>query len=146
MQSEELFQTEQHPMSRRNATIEDDGICAWLYLTEPATTRPIADVWVYNRIESPPMEQIPSFRPSPPPAAAGYASEMARLLTPLQSNWTFIWSSNGDSVALFRDDEPHAFILAGQKLGYCRLLVKDGPWGKIWDEKVFEATFQSIGK
>lgn len=143
---EELFQTEQHPTSRRHATIEDDGCCAWFYLSERATTRPIADVWIYNRIEPPPVEQIPSFRPSPPPAAAGYANKLALLLTPRRSHWTFLWSGDGNSVALFRDGEPLAMLLAGQKSGYSRLLVKDGPWGKVWDEKVFKLIFQSATK
>jgi hypothetical protein len=88
------------------------------------------------------MEQIASYRPAPPPAAAGYAGPTARLLTPMQSNWTFVWSSDGESVALLRDGEPHAFILAGQKAGHCRLLIQDGGWGKVWDQGLFEATFK----
>lgn len=141
MESEELFLAVQHPLSRRHATIDDDGCCAWLYLSEPETTRPIADVWVYNRIEAPPMEQIGSYRPNPPPAAVGYASSTALLLEPRKFQWTFIWSNEGESVALVRDGEPLAFILAGEKFGYSRLLVKDGPWGKVWSEEVFKATF-----
>jgi hypothetical protein len=146
MDSEELFQAERHPLSLRHAIIEDNGYCAWLYLTESATTQPIADVWVYNRIESPPAEQIRSFRPSPPPAAAGYASNAAQFLTPQNCEWRFRWSSNGNSVALFRDGEVHAFILAGQKHGYCRLLIKEGPRGKLWDDEVYKTAFQSKTK
>src|SRR5438132_230494 len=62
--SQDLFVSEQHPVSRRWAVIEDDGRAAWLYLTEPDTRKPVADCWLYNRVPTPP--HFDSVRDEPP--------------------------------------------------------------------------------
>ena len=46
----DLFLSDQHPVSRRWAIVEDDGRSGWLYLSEPAATRVAAHCWLYNRI------------------------------------------------------------------------------------------------
>jgi hypothetical protein len=137
----DLFLKERNPASGRHAVLEDDGTCAWLYLTEPNGNRPVADVWVYNRVPAPRMEQVASYRPSPPPAAIDYVSEAACLASPLKHRWHFLWSRSGDAVVLFRDDEARAFLLARQKHGYSRLLERDGPWGLSWSNQVYAAEF-----
>jgi hypothetical protein len=136
-----LFLTEQHPVSTRHAVLDDNGFCCWFYLTEPGSRRPVADVWLYNRINAPAESQVQSYRPSPPPAAAGYAGPSALISAPKQSEWSFLWSVNGQAAAVLRDGEPLAFIRSHEKLGYCRLLVREGPWGMVWTQAAFEATF-----
>ncbi len=137
---DDLFLTEQHPGSGRYVVLEDDRTCAWLYLTETGSRRPVADVWVYNRIEAPPVSQVQSFRPNPPPAAVGYAGPSALITNPTQSEWSFLWSADGHAVAVAKDGEPLAFIRSHDKPGYSRLLVSNGPWGLVWSEAVFQAT------
>jgi hypothetical protein len=138
---EDLFLSEQHPVSRRFASFDDDGTSAWLYLTEPNSRRPIADAWVYNRIPAPRREDIGSFRPSPPPAAIGFASETALCLSPAKHEWCFRWSENGESVAIMKDGQAVACIIAGNRRGYSRELVTNGPWGKVWSEVEFTKEF-----
>jgi hypothetical protein len=65
---------EQHPISRRNAVFDDDGISAWLYLTRPNSEEPVRDCWLYNRIAPPPYSEIDRYRGGQPPAPAGYAA------------------------------------------------------------------------
>lgn len=139
--TENLFLTEMHPVSRRWADFEDDGVSAWLYLTECNTRRVVADAWVYNRIAPPSRDEIPSFRPSPPPVAAGFARDTALYASPEKHEWAFLWSADGKSVAVTKDGQPVACIIAGKKRGYSRELVKDGPWGNVWSERVFEEAF-----
>ena len=141
MSDENLFLEHQHASSRRFAVLEDDGTSAWLYLTEPDSRKPSGDAWVYNRIAAPPAKEIPSYRGGPPPAAQGYASDAALCHAPTQHAWSFLWSSDGESVAVLMDDQPVACIVAGTKGGYSRELVKDGPWGHPWSDKVYAATF-----
>src|SRR6188474_2441390 len=43
------FESEQHPMSRRWAVVEDDGKVAWLYLTAPDSLKPVATCFLYNQ-------------------------------------------------------------------------------------------------
>lgn len=136
-----LFVQHEHRESGRVAVLEDDGTSAWLYLSEADSRKPIGDAWVYNRIAAPPTEAIKSYRGGPPPAAQGYASETALCEDPSSHDWSFVWSPDGESVAVAMDDEPVAFIIGGEKEGYSRELVKDGPWGHPWSDKLFRSKF-----
>ena len=139
--NENLFLSEKHRVSHRHADFEDDGTSAWLYLTEPDTRRIVADAWVYNRIAPPRREEVKSFRPLPPPAALGFASETALCEFPERHQWRFLWSEDGESVAVTKDGQAVACILDAKKPGYSRELVKDGPWGNVWSNEVFERVF-----
>lgn len=141
MADENLFLGIKHQASRRLAVLDDDGTSAWLYVTEPDSRKPAADAWVYNRIAAPPAEAIESYRGGPPPAAQGFAGESARCEDPSSHAWSFVWSPDGESVAVARDGEPVAFIVAGQKYGYSRNLAKEGPWGRPWSEELYLTTF-----
>lgn len=141
MPKEDVFLDAQHPVSRRFCVFEDDGTSAWLYLTEPDTRTPVADAWVYNRIPAPPTKNIQPYRGGPPPAAIGFASDNALCPTPSEHEWSFIWSTDGESVALAKDCVPVAFIAAARKPGYSRELIKNGPWGNTWSEELFVVTF-----
>jgi hypothetical protein len=139
--TEILLLEDQHQVSRRFAVFEDDGTSAWLYLTEPGYRKPALDVWVYNRIEAPPTSAIEAYRGGPPPAAQGYVSNSALCQSPEAHQWTFTWSSDGESVAALKDDKPVACVVAGSKFGYSRELIADGPWGRPWSDDVFRSTF-----
>lgn len=141
MSNQDLFLESQHPVSRRFAVLEDDSSSVWLYLMEQETRRPVADAWVYNRIPAPPTNAISSYRGGPPPAAIGYASDAALCESPADHEWAFVWSGDGESVAIARDGIAVAAILAGQKHGYSRELIKNGPWGSTWSEELFTRTF-----
>lgn len=141
MRDENLFLELEHRESGRLAVLEDDGTCAWLYISEADSRKPIGDAWVYNRIAAPPTEAIKSYRGKPPPVAQGYASETALCENPRSHEWSFVWSPDGESVAVAKDGEPAAFIIGGEEGGYSRELVKDGPWGHPWSEKLFRLKF-----
>lgn len=120
--------SEQHPSSHRYAVFEDDGASAWLYLTAPDELRPVADVWVYNR--HPPAERIDkSDRSRPPPIVRKFAASNAVVDDPSRSHWHFAWSSDGESVALRRDDLIVAVILSGQRRGCSSAIAAECPWG-----------------
>jgi hypothetical protein len=141
MTDENLFLEDEHPGSRRLAVLEDDSTSVWLYLTEPKSRKPAADAWVYNRIAAPPAEAIASYRGGPPPAAQGYAGEAALCNDPTDHEWSFLWSSDGEAVAVAKDGEPVAFIVIGEPGGYSRELVKDGPWDHPWSDTLFRSKF-----
>ncbi|MCA9034036.1 MAG: hypothetical protein KDA91_02845 [Planctomycetaceae bacterium] len=128
-------------VSGRLAVVEDNGIVGWLYLTETAGRKPVADVWLYNRINAPAAKQVQSYRGSPPPAPTGFVTDAA-IQTPGEGDsWLFQWSEDGESVALLRDGQAMAWLSADSKSGYTRLLLKDGPWGKQWDQELFDRLF-----
>jgi hypothetical protein len=135
------FLTEMHGASRRRATLEDTGVVAYLYLSAPESRAIVADAWVYNRVSAPSTAQLSSFRPGPPPAAEGYADADARLTQPTRCAWSFIWSADGESVAVCADGLPLAFIRAGDRRGFSRHLARSGPWGEPWSREIYAATF-----
>jgi hypothetical protein len=103
---EEVFISDQHPVSRRWAVLEDDGLSAWLYLTEPNSERPAADCWIYNRIKSPEAAESYLSRGIPPPASSEVAGEGALMNPADSSEFRLVWSRDGESVALFFGEPP----------------------------------------
>ena len=92
MSDDDLFLQAQHPESLRYAILEDNGTSAWLYLSEPDKPKPVADVWIYNRIEAPSRDEIRAYRDGPPPAAAGFAGPNAVCSNPLDHEWALLWA------------------------------------------------------
>jgi hypothetical protein len=136
-----LFLSMQHPTTRRWAILEDDGTSAWLYVTGPDTLKPVGDCFVYSA--RPPAAEVPKdwFRGSPPPITTVYASPTAyRPDLPL-GQVAVTWAADGRAAAVFVGDEPVAFLIVGQLLGYSRAVATDGPWGHPWDEGQFERYF-----
>jgi hypothetical protein len=135
-----------HGQSRRNAFLVDDGCSAWLYLHEAAPNErvcpPVAAVaFVFNH--GPPIDhsELESYRGLPPPISADYASDQAVCSNPDAFAWSFLWSADGESIAVLRDDVPVAVIRASEKRGYSKGVSKVGPWGHPWSEVVFDSIF-----
>lgn len=141
MPTDTLFLDSQHPSSERFAVFEDDGTSAWLYLTECGTRKPIADTWVHNRIPAPAASEIKNYRGGPPPAANEYIHDGSLCETPSNSDWQFLWATDGNSVALSKDGQPVAFANTESKSGWSTNLIKSGPWGCIWDSALFDQLF-----
>ena len=122
------FISEQHPLSRRHAILEDDGTSAWLYLTAPDEPRPVADVFVYNRHA--PADCVKDAAGSaPPPIVKAFAAPEAVVSAPERSAWRFRWSADGESVALQRDGVAVALIPSGRRRGFTSAVVAECPWG-----------------
>lgn len=131
--------------SQRLAVLEDDGTSAWLYLTVPNNRKPIADVWVHNRIAAPPQSEIKKYRGGPPPAASGFADDSDVCQSPDEHEWTLDWHDNGESVILHCDGKPVAMLAASGRRGWSRNLLRDGPWGNVWDDELYSTQVQNGG-
>jgi hypothetical protein len=57
---------------------------------------------------------------------------------------TFRWAGDGRSVALMDRDQPLAFILHDEAVGYGRNISRPCPVGFPWDEAKFESVFRRI--
>jgi hypothetical protein len=142
-----MFVSEQHPTSRRFAEFEDDGTAGYLYLTAPDEMKPVGDCWVYNRIPPPEPSEIQKYRGLPPPAARGYVGPNAERPEPLEGSVCFLWSPDGNAVSVLIDGVPTGFLVfaEGGHGGYSLHLIKEGPWGKPWDEERFSEVFEPFG-
>ena len=133
-----IYKAEKHPKSQRTASIEDDGICAWLYLSKRESDEIEKDAWLYNRIDAPRKEELGKYRNQPPPAIIDYIYEPGQMTPKNEKNFRFSWSEDGESVALWLFNELHAFILPEQKRGYSRLLKSSCPWGNPIDFEAYD--------
>ncbi len=137
---QDLFISEQHPVSRRWAVIEDDGRVAWLYLTEPDTRMPAADCWLYNRVTTP--HQSENVRGQPPVVPLTHAGIGATLQPPAGESVHLRWSHDGESVAVFFDDELIGFIAHGQKCGFSKHIRVSGPLEACWTQSFSRECFE----
>lgn len=136
---------ETNPHSNKTARLEDHGHSGWLYLTDSDNQVVVADCWVYNRIPAPKESEIVKFKTSSPPAVASYAHTHAEF-TPFHSDiFELKWSPDGRSVALLINGIPFGFIPPGVQRGYSKHLIKNGPWGHKWDEKMYSILFNESG-
>jgi hypothetical protein len=136
------FQSLQHPTTKRWAILEDDGTSAWLYVTEPDTSKPAADCFVYSC--RPPEAELPATwdRTSPPPITAEFASSSACRADVSQSSIQLVWTERGNAAAVLLDNIPIAFIVVGEKQGHSRAIAVDGFYGRPWNEARFAEAFR----
>ncbi len=141
---EEVFLSEQHSVSHRWVVLEDDGLSAWLYLTEPDSERPFADCWIYNRISNPDPAESYMSRGIAPSAPSGFVSNSALVSSPDASGFRLAWSKDGESVALFDGKILMGFIASGQKRGFSRNIEKAGAWGNPLNEGLYKSLFADV--
>jgi hypothetical protein len=114
---EALFESEQHPLSQRWAVVEDDGAAAWLYLSAPKSTKPVAACFLYNQSNAP-VDQ-------------------------LEKGVHFHWSPDGNSVAALVGELVMGFIAGAKRPGFSRLLTAPSSLGNPLDSALYERTFRA---
>jgi hypothetical protein len=116
MPHEAPFESEQHPLSRRWAVVEDDGKVAWLYLTAPDSLKPVATCFLFNQ-----------------------ADKLAAFAQAIR----FRWSPDGESVAVKFGSTLMGFIASGEERGFSKLLTAAGPLGAPLDTTLYERKFRA---
>src|SRR5437773_4134181 len=120
---EALFITSPHPLSGRQAIVEESSSSAWLYLTGPGGARPIADCFLYNL----PASGTPD-RHSPPPLDPRFASNLQIVLPLSPEEVELVWSETGNAVAARIRGQIVGFIGLDDGRGYSRAVSQDCPW------------------
>jgi hypothetical protein len=141
---EELFESAQHPGSRRWAVVEDDGRVAYLYLCKPDSTTPVADCFLYSRASLKPdsLEEDGGA----PVVPDNYLVSAAPHLPPSSDAVQLRWSDDGESVAVLFGGVLMGFIAKGSRFGFSRLIAKSGPFGSPLDVELYERTFVQPNK
>jgi hypothetical protein len=139
MPHEDLFESAQHTGSRRWAVVEDDGQAAWLYLSGPDSTKPVASCFLYNRAQS--QVDPTLIRGEAPVVPDRYLVSGTPHLPPSPSAVHIRWSNDGESVAVLFGDVLMGFIAKGERYGFSKLLAEAGPFGSPLDAALFERTF-----
>jgi hypothetical protein len=140
---EEVFLSEQHPVSRRWAVLEDDCLSAWLYLTAPDSEKPVADCWIYNHISSTESAESHMTHGVAPPASPEVIGDGAVMQPGGPSEFRLEWSRNGESIALFFGEALMGFIVSEQRRGYSRNLRESCAWGNPLDKTLYRSVFST---
>jgi hypothetical protein len=137
--------SESHHVSGLQAVVEDDGHSVWLYLRDPASATIRADCWLYNRhaFDRAALSSWP--RSEPPPAPSDVAGSDAVRTSALPATLTFLWSRDGESVAVAIGAVPIGYVMAGERTGFNRYLSTSTPWGRPFDEEQYSRLFESAG-
>jgi len=134
--------------------VADEGESVWLYLTEAASSegppRPVADCWLYNRVDAPTVAQVQARRDeyraagTPPPAPAEVMKPEARRANSVDTGSVqLVWSDDGASVAAWVNGQLTGFIVDGERRGYSANLVTACPWGQPVDMERYKRFFDS---
>ncbi len=134
---DDLFLSEQHAHSQRWAIVEDDGCSAWLYLTAPESTKPVASCWLYNRTPAPPERNFARGESSVVPLT--HTGSSAPLLPPPAQSVSFRWSASGEAVAVLFGGGLIGFIAGAS--GYSKYLKTAGPYGSPLDPGLYISEF-----
>ncbi len=139
----ELFIQDHNSNSGRVVTFEEDGSGAWLYLSSKSGNEIESDAFAYSII--PPLNELNKEeikKGKPPILFKAIASDNAVLLNVKAKDIAFVWSKNGNSVALLHFNKPIAMILHGERFGYSKALIKDSPFGNVWNADKYDSKFK----
>ena len=142
--AEEIFITDNNPITKRWAILEDNGNSAWLYLTKSGTQQPEKDAFVYSPIqpaESFDVEEIKE-KGTPPILPKELATDSSVILNAKSKEFSFNWSKDGESVSVLYKGKPISMIVKGTERGYSTSLSKNGFFGLPWDQSVYDKNFK----
>jgi hypothetical protein len=135
--SKKYLLSKQHVGNLRWAVVDDDGTCAWLYITEPDSEKPVSDCFLYNRIPVIEDEIVNYYvsRGIQPPISKKFASQSALIKNIDEGQVQINWSNDGSLVTVNIFGNKWATIFIGEKLGSSRGIENEGPFGYPLTEK-----------
>jgi hypothetical protein len=136
-----LVISEPHPQSTRTAIVADEGDSIWLYITEANSADIVGACWVANGAGVPECPDLTSYTSQklPPPAPVEVLHSGGDVTNANERGWELAWSTDGEAACLFLDGEVRGLITPSG--GYARFLQRVCPWGKPWDDQVFQDLF-----
>ena len=141
--ADDYFAESFHEVSRRYAILQLDGSVAYLYLTAAGSRKPEKDVAVFSTGElvEPEVAVASAKMGEPPPLVSRYASDSA--VYPAETFWKlrFLWSEDGNAVAVLLDGEPLAYASAHEKSGKSKALKVVSFFGDPWSDEAYLAAF-----
>ena len=115
----------------------------WLYLSQPQTTQPARDCPAFVTATPPGSVDWERIKQTgePPGITKDVASDRALIEHPAPEDFSSVWTSDGESVALRHRGELICMIVAGQKRGHSKALEHSSPLGEPFDESLSVSTF-----
>jgi hypothetical protein len=140
--ADEIYLDSVNPTGLLQCIIEGDAQSVWMYLHDLESSSVIADAPICSLVA---LITIAEFKASyhgegAPPLVSGYASEGSVMPDMTVERLRIEWGSAVPSVLVYVDDEPFTLIVASEKQGYSKAIVKPGPWGQPWNEETLNGT------
>ncbi|MDH5674303.1 MAG: hypothetical protein OEZ06_19270 [Myxococcales bacterium] len=135
---EPVFISAWNAESERTAVVAEEQDSVWLYLTEPDGEQPTHDCWILNTPAAPDEPDLQRYEEarSPPPAPRRLIEAEGKRAVPESSSWEFLWSDDGETVAVSLDGELLGLISSEIERGFSRHLREDSAWGNAWDDEL----------
>jgi hypothetical protein len=141
--ADEIFIESHNPTSRRWAILEGNSNSAWLYLTEAGQPKPDKDAFVYSPI--PPIKDlnIEDIKNGESPILTESIASTSAVINSAQAeDFTFLWSTDGESVAVLHKSTPLAMITKDSKSGFSKSLSKESFFGNPWEQSIYNKYFE----
>jgi len=125
--SEGLLVEDHDPVSGYSAVFDDDGKTAYAYLSDGK--RIVADVWLYNRGESPddPEWDDPGKMPFANPKGYANGELFPPVADPSQLRFEWALGAVGPTLRIFIRGEAFGVLTPGSKPGWSKLALANGP-------------------
>ncbi len=138
-----IFLSWRHPVSHRTAILEEIDGMVWLYLSQPQTKQPARDCPAFVTATPPDTVDWERIKQTgvPPTITKDIATGRALIEHPSPEDFSTVWSSDGESVALRHRGEPICMIVADQKRGHSKAVGSSSPLGEHFDDAHFASTF-----
>jgi hypothetical protein len=141
--AEGIFIHSYNETSGRYAILEEYGEAGMLYLSEEGGQKPAKDAFAYMMV--PPIDKETWKERmkggGPPVLHAEIASQSAVITTTKEKDFSFLWSNNGQAVALLYKGEAIAFISINEKYGFSKAVTEKSPIVNPWDQHLYEQLF-----
>lgn len=120
------------PSSGYSVVFDDDGRVAYAYLLNSDGTI-VADVWLYNRCETPSKPEWPHRENMPFANPEAYSKDHTAHVNVSDITDVHIEWDTGDSVGarVMIRNQLFAVLAEGTKPGWCCMAKKDGPLAKV---------------
>lgn len=142
--SEGLFLSSYNEKSGRFAILDEYDHSGVLYLTKQETQKPERDAVAY--IQYTPISEETwkqKMREGEPPKLhEKLVSETAYIEKTAGQDFSFLWSEDGNSVALLHKGAPIVFVTQSEKYGFSKAVISDSPIVSVWDSEKFRELFE----
>ena len=115
-------------------TFADDGKVAYAYLKKD--DKMVADVWLYNRCQTPKTPEWTDGSKIPFANCKGYMSEEGRMTREVEEEDVLVdWENdkNGPVAYVYLFENLYGVLGVGDKPGYARYAIKNSPLAKVMD-------------
>jgi hypothetical protein len=141
--AEGIFIHSHSDVSGRFAILDETEQVAFLYLSKPQTQEPEKDAIAYMRVSPPKNVDWKEMAKSgmPPVLSEEFASSTATISSANENQFSFAWSTDGNSTALIYNGLPIAFVSISEAVGYSKAVSKENkltnPWNQVLYDKLF---------